>query len=69
MIATCPKPPSGQRPHYFFGVGLGPKRNHTALAVNEKRWIPGTNSDTGEISVSRTEVMSACGASPVAPDA
>jgi hypothetical protein len=42
MIATCPKPPSDQRPHYFFGVDLGQKRNHTALAVLEKRWIPGT---------------------------
>lgn len=41
-IQTCPKPPADQRPHYIFGVDLGQKRNHTALAVLEKRWIPGT---------------------------
>ncbi len=42
IIQTCPKPPADQRRQYVFGVDLGQKRNHTALAVLEKRWIPGT---------------------------
>lgn len=39
---TCPTPPTDQRPHYFIGVDLGKARNHSALAVLERRWLPGT---------------------------
>ncbi len=39
---VCPRPPQDQRPHYYIGVDLGQKRNHTALAILEKRWRQGT---------------------------